>query len=386
MSVLFDENTNCWSVMMTCTVRSYVEYIRPTFTQRGNIDGQRDVLKTATAKRIRARMIKDIARGAVIPPVVLGVMGNYTYTEQVLNEIDDPIEFLRNINAEASIIDGMQRTGALISALEEGNEISSRSIRLEIWLAESVNALIYRMLVLNTGQVPWTLSRQLSVVYSQLLDEVRERVPNIRRLFDDNNVGRRVGPAEYSASDLAEVYIAFSTRKTQFDAKEALSDDFSKMDFIGNLSNTDFQESFYQMLDAMAQLDVAFDRFNEELVISYSRGRHIFDKQPARIGFMVAMGTRIMGRPGDEKEEDIRRAAVQEIAEGVHRFVNNLNGMNDEELREFLKLDILREVMDRRVGQVGRYERGVFFDAFKVLLEESFDLRNMEVCWRAHNV
>lgn len=38
----------------------------------------------------------------------------------------------------------------------------------EFWLAKSVRALVYRMLVLNTGQVPWTLSRQLGVVFEPL--------------------------------------------------------------------------------------------------------------------------------------------------------------------------------------------------------------------------
>ncbi len=57
--------------------------------------------------------------------------------------------------------------------------------------------------------------------------------------------------------------------------------------------------------------------------------------------------------------------------------------MDQELLGDFLRLDVLNEVLDKRVGQVGRYERLVFSEAFKVLIEEDFSLDNMEPCWRA---
>ena len=60
-----------------------------------------------------------------------------------------------------------------------------------------------------------------------------------------------------------------------------------------------------------------------------------------------------------------------------------LSKLGGDKVGDFLKLDVLSEVVDKKVGQVGRYERGVFGDAFKVLLEEGFNVPNMEPCWRA---
>jgi hypothetical protein len=57
--------------------------------------------------------------------------------------------------------------------------------------------------------------------------------------------------------------------------------------------------------------------------------------------------------------------------------------MDPAQLGSFLKTDVLEEVLNKRVGQVGRYERGLFFEAFKVLIEEQFDVVNLEQCWRA---
>ena len=52
-----------------------------------------------------------------------------------------------------------------LEALEEDELAAEREVREEFWVAEKVNSLIYRMLVLNTGQVPWETGRQLETVY-----------------------------------------------------------------------------------------------------------------------------------------------------------------------------------------------------------------------------
>jgi hypothetical protein len=52
----------------------------------------------------------------------------------------------------------MQRTAALFEAIEADKAVLDRQMRVEFWLTRSVRTMIYRMLVLNTGQVPWTLT------------------------------------------------------------------------------------------------------------------------------------------------------------------------------------------------------------------------------------
>ncbi|NKW62103.1 hypothetical protein GS931_20165 [Rhodococcus hoagii] len=70
--------------------------------------------------------------------------------------------------------------------------------------------------------------------------------------------------------------------------------------------------------------------------------------------------------------------------DSVHALISKLEGLSESDLGDFLRLDVLREVLDRRVGQVGRYERAVFSEAFKVLVEEEFTVTNLEQCWRAN--
>lgn len=383
---LFDHRTRCWSVLTTMTIANYLDLVGEAHQTQGALQGQRAVLTTTTAKRIRERMISDIKLGAVLPPVVIGVVVHGDYITQLpMKDAESIEEVISKGDAQTlSIIDGMQRTAALIEAASEDPSVVTQELRVEFWLADSVRAMVYRMLVLNTGQVPWTISRQLSVVYAPLLHEIQEHVPEVEKLTSPDKPGRRVGAGQYSSDAIVELYIAFSLRKTAVDTKEAVSDEFSRLDFVENLAEPEFQDQFYKALAMLAELDRSFSRYEENSPERFSKGRNIFDAQPARIGFIVAVGSAVLGRPGANRPQDERAQRLAALVSAVDNLTQRLNAMSTDELGDFLRLDVLREVLDRRVGQVGRYERAVFSDAFKVLVEENFELVNLEPCWRAN--
>src|SRR3546814_6860357 len=93
----------------------------------------------------------------------------------------------------------MQRTSALLEAAEIDSAVRNNQMRVEFWLPKNVRTMIYRMLVLNTGQVPWTLARQLSVVFAPLLHEVQDKVPQIHLMFTPDKPGRRVKTGKFSS-------------------------------------------------------------------------------------------------------------------------------------------------------------------------------------------
>ncbi len=384
MDWLVDDRTDCFSVQTTMKTRDYLNLVKQAHSDRGGLSGQRDVLKTTTAKRIRDRMVGDIRRGAVLPPVVIGAVINTelfkTYPKM---EAKTPSDILPP-DTELSIIDGMQRTAALSEAVGIDPTVLERQMRVEFWLTQTVGTMVYRMLVLNTGQVPWTLARQLSVVYAPLLKEIQRHVSEISRVFSPDKPGRRVAPGEFSSDALVELYIAFSLRKQNIDAKEALSDEFSRLDFVENLSDTKFQIHFYTALSMLAELDKSFSRFDPGALGRFSKGRNIFDSQPARIGFILSVAQHVLGRPGMDRSQEERAARIDLVAKASRALSRRLDASTPEAVGQFLKLDVLSETLDRRVGQVGRYERGVYFEAFQVLVAENFAVPDMEPCWRAN--
>jgi hypothetical protein len=287
----------------------------------------------------------------------------------------------------------MQRTTALSDAIERKVAVGDRVIRVEFWLARSTDSLIYRMLVLNTGQVPWTIKRQLQVVYSPLIEEMKKHV-HFERLLSLEKTERRFRGGEFSADSLVEAYIAFGLRRTEIDTQESLADEFSRLDIADAIASSKYDRFFYAIVQLLVDLDKASSRLDivvdaeqpssETLSSKFKIGRNIFDSQPARIGFVVACSLAVLGRLGMDKQEAESEISLKQLQEESGNLILSIDAMNEESLRKFLALDVLSEKLSgQKRSAVGRHERAFFETAFKVLLEEKFRVPSLEVCWRA---
>lgn len=387
------------------SAKDYLDIVDIAYSQRGGINHQRDALRTTSARRIRSRLVEDLQKGAIIPPVVIGLVLKGFDAKKNIKTGADYIKLLNDHKNDVAIIDGMQRTTALKDAAQNA-DISERRLRVELWLAAAADSLIYRMLVLNTGQIPWNLKQQLNVVYEPLINSIESKVSFSRVLKrKDGKVERRWNGGEFAAEDLVEAYIAFGLRRTEVDTQEHLADEFSRLDMADALTTGKYDHFFYPILQVMVDLDIAISRFNAEKRSTestsksedvedgassnpskraYARGRNIFDTQPSRIGFVVAAATAILGRIGMEKSDQYSTQRLESIVECSNKLIQRINGFDESELADFLALGVLSEVTSRRPSSaVGRWERNFFEKSFKVLFEEDFTIPTMEACWRA---
>ena len=389
---LRDGRVDCWSVMTGMTVNDYIALVEKAYHKRGGLRGQREPLKTTTGRRIRGRMVEDIKRGAILPPVVIGVV-----IADDLNSIAGltPEEIITRVTKEwvdsISIIDGMQRTSALIDAVESDAKVGEQTIRVECWLAQSTDSLIYRMLVLNTGQVPWNIKRQLLVIYAPLIEQMRTKI-TFERLLNLEKAERRSKGGEFSADSLVEAYLAFGIRRTEIDTQENLADEFSRLDMAEAIASKKYDHYFYPLVQILVDIDKAFSRLeatdnekaDEASSSKFTIGRNIFDSQPARIGFVVACSLTVLGRLGMDRTDTESQEALAQIQRATADLVKRLENMSPEDITAFLSLDVLREKLGgQKRSAVGRHERAFFETAFKVLIEENFAVPSMGVCWRA---
>lgn len=407
-SKIKDTRVDCWSFLSEMSVFDYLSLAETAYHNRGGIKHQREALKTTSARRIRSRLVDDLRRGAVIPPLVIGIVVNAGDWDGLksLDQVEELDTLINRYKEDLSIIDGMQRTTALREALytdangEADIGVGSRTIRVEVWVAKSTESLIYRMLVLNTGQVPWNLKQQLEVVYAPLIKNISSRV-HFSRLLTGSD--RRWRGGEFKSDSLIEAYIAFGLRRTEVDTQESLADEFSRLDVADALTAKKYDHYFYRVVQMLVDFDVSLSRFNEvtdpdkapeidgddgnetqprgrKLV----RGRNIFDTQAARVGFIVACALAVLGRVGMDKDEDFSEKRCAELEEQCGNLNSRLNGMEIAQLGDFLALDVLAEKLGRRPSSaVGRWERSFFEGAFKVLLEENFNVPSLETCWRS---
>lgn len=386
------EDSKCVSVMTKMKIRDYLDFVELVYKDNGGISGQRAPLKTKTAITIRKRMIDDIAKGAVLPPVVIGVHASSEEWES-FKSVSSNEQLMELIGiphlGRVSIIDGMQRTTAIFEAVEESDFVDKGCLRVEYWISDSLNNLIYRMLVLNTGQVPWDMSRQLKTIYNPLLTIIKSKLPTDVEIFDgDVEARRRTRAGQYQSENLIQLLLNFSSGKYEIDLKDRVAEDFARLDLIESASHQDFLDYFTETVAIMTKLDEAFSRVDfdvneqDEQKPRYSSGSSIFKGFPSQVGFCVAVSIYLFDEPGFDINWSEAREKFNNLQNDINEFIKRLNSMDIDNLRIFLDLQILDELMSVKKSQVGRFERNFFTEAFSVLIRHSNRLQNMVPCWR----
>ena len=250
INLLRDHRIDGLSVSAIVSTGEYMHWF-DNYGEHNKLDEQRPQLNTRSANMIRRRLVEDLKQGAIIPPIVIGLS-----TEADLNYVkeDNVIDLIQRGLPEATVIDGMQRSGALREALQQNPEITNSPMRVDIWVANGTTELIYRMLVLNTGQTPWDIKRQMEVIYKPLIVEARKRINGIV-LNEKYDQKRRRDGGEYPASSIIELLIAFSSRKEIIKASDSVADEFVKLDITDMTGKREFADMFYRTLAMMVSFD-----------------------------------------------------------------------------------------------------------------------------------
>lgn len=379
--ILKDKRTNCWSISTTVRIADYCEWFE-LFGKDNKLDEQRPLLKTRSGNMIRSRMIEDLKQGAIIPPIVVGLALEKDI--QTINE--DEVEILFNEHQEEmTVIDGMQRSEALTEALSAEPGIQDHLLRMDIWVAKDSVSLIYRMLVLNTGQVPWDVKRQMDVIYKPLIKETREQVPGIIiNTKNDNNRRSRAG--EYQASSIVELFIAFTSRKEIVSPADRIADDFIRLDVAEMSGKPNVSEFFYRAIALMVKLDKTFEIYRgNDSGVHFKCGMDLFTKTAVQAGFIAAIAQKVIGMPGMTiRDLNSQEGILYEIEERINKLCDRIKSMNPQELHDFMSYDILNEVVSKLpTKKIGNAQREFFKTGFKVLVETD-NIESLSVVWQAY--
>lgn len=390
VSLLEDRNSKCLSILATIRLDDYFLLVEDAYSEdQGGLEGQRAPITTKTGMKIRNRLVNDLKNGAVIPPIVVGAVCP-PKTLSALKAAKNSatlVKLLKGGDIDISIIDGMQRTTALRdSKIAPGKNF----IRVEIWIAKKVDSLIYRMLVLNTGQVPWDLKRQLDTLYRPIVKLVKTKVPNIR-IFGLDDTFRRSQAGEYRSTRIVELFLAFSSRSIDVDIKERVAEEFARIDITEATSSSDFMPLFVEAVKIMVQLDEAFDRSTKKGAVADSavkvkNGRDIFTSSPGSVGFVVAIAEAALGAPGFDYDLKAAKLKIASMENQMKTLIAFLEKKTEAELLAFLDLETLNQVLGIKASRIGEFQRNVYKRGFSVLMEKTGAIikqNSMGPCWQA---
>lgn len=393
----FDSNTSAMSFVTVMELESYINLTNYAFEQDGNIEGQRSVIaKSAAASKIRDRMIKDFKNGGVFPSVVLGMIVKEEELEY-LNKSDDlQGDFIRIFeaysNENISIIDGMQRTNIYRNCLETNEH---RGIRVEYWVATSINKLLYRMLVLNTGQVPWNVRRQVEVIYKPIVTSIKEMLERRDRelfsqltFYDINDKGRRTQSGEFHKNQIVDLFLAYNLRNEKIDISTQLAEEYKKLDLMDSLDQSLSLEKFIDIFITMCKLDLALgslDLSEIKLEGKFTNGKDLFSSHPVRIGFIVAATELVVGRMGRERTTEQSEEALARLGSNINQIIDRLdiNKYSIDEIEKFLDFQLLNQwITTLPKSNVGEAERRGFKKAFTMILEEKEGFITLGEYWK----
>ncbi|MBC5743176.1 hypothetical protein FMM74_006210 [Lachnospiraceae bacterium MD308] len=329
LDVMIDSRSECKSVLTVMDLEEYKKLAFYAYNNSGNIDGQRSVIKrSSTAAKIRKRMTDDFKREAIFPQVVLGILCSTSDMKIMKKETFH--EILKNINEkEVSIIDGMQRSSIYFENYDENRK---REIRVEFWCSDASIKLLYRMLVLNTGQVPWNTRRQLEVIFDGISNKISEQIKDIDPFLDiqlniltiDEIKRRKAGM--FKKSSLIEMYLGFNTRKVNVDVNDELADEFQRFDMMEAVDDVTNFEMFVNSFRNLCKLDFAMADASETIDgKQFSSGQDLFRSDPVCLGFMVSCAEYIMGKSGVERSDDEKRKRLNEINKKVEKIIQCIN-------------------------------------------------------------
>lgn len=385
-----DMRSGCVSILTNMSLKEYKELAQDSFAANGNFEGQRGVItKSAVAARIRKRMQEDFCRGAIFPQVVLGIQSDSNFCGKLQEgmEYDSKEIFSGCI---ISIIDGMQRSNIYFKNFE-GNE--DRKIRVEFWVAENSEKLLYRMLVLNTGQTPWNTRRQIEVIYGNLSrnieNELHRNYPELKGKIDIYGIddGKyRTQAGRYHKSSIIELYLGFSIRNVKINVTDELAEEYQRFDMMESIDKRDSFDNFICILGMMCKLDLAFSKYCKKSAVQgqFSEGKDVFGSSTANVGFVVASAEYIMGKISVERTEEVVAKKKERYQKQMNLILMELE-KNVRVNEDYLSLDILNtRCLGLPKTRIGDEMRLLFKDAFMGMLkyDDIEEVSSLEDFWR----
>jgi len=244
LSLFKDNKIDARSILCKISVGSYIKMVQGNLNE---LDIQRG--KMLSRKReVYSRLMEDLKNGALIPSIYLAIKEDSQLDSKLKNCKDDMRkmeEILRNSLTEDDtvILDGLQRTYCILNIIDELRESDDRlqqfydeKLEVEIWYGMKFNSLLYKMIILNTGQVKMSIKHQLEILNIPL----RAKIISISKDKHERDVQfstfrKPIDTKEkfkYKFSTVVEAYTSFLTGDEQVDKTNEVLKELERMRFI----------------------------------------------------------------------------------------------------------------------------------------------------------
>ncbi|NGM60474.1 hypothetical protein G5B30_00960 [Sphingobacterium sp. SGG-5] len=318
------------------------------------------------------RLKSDLEKGALIPTITLAINPDNVnrYTPLIEEKKYEDVERLLKADVDnIYILDGLQRTYIINGIIKEEKNLE-QNLLLEIWLEPNIDHLIYRLIVLNSGQKPMSMRHQLELLFMTMKSNLIKKIPSLK-LIQENEEDRRSNANEFAFDRIVLAYKAFLMKSTEIDKNNVVSEKFMEDEILD--SEEEFLSTNYDIfakyLSKYCELDcLVFDKIYRD---SINRHRNWLADTNVLISFFSSVG-----RFTNDPKKTFR----------TNEAINNLKNVleesqpGDDPLRLKYMDQLKTEKADPKKYNVGFATRKLissgFYEYFRSSGEES-----MESCW-----
>lgn len=205
------------------------------------------------------RMKKDLIAGALLPSITLAVKPERVAAIRPMHAASDYQQLAISLSQPGgvNILDGLQRTYIIKDLQDEGVELNAdQTLHLEFWLEESINNLVYRIIVLNAGQKPMSMRHQIELLFSTLKQRLEDKIPSLE-IYRERDQTRRRRSRKFALDRLASAYQSYITRSPEVSRENVVAQQIIEadaMDASEEELTTEFN-SFLRLLARYCDLD-----------------------------------------------------------------------------------------------------------------------------------
>ncbi|MEF7646657.1 MULTISPECIES: hypothetical protein [Bacillus cereus group] len=163
------------------------------------------------------RLKRDILEGTLLPSITLAIKPDYVSGISEIINIGDKLKLETALEKKGivNILDGLQRTYILKELKESGKEFKEgQSLLLEFWLEDDIKRLIYRLIVLNSGQKPMSMRHQVELLFLTIKENLEREIEGLE-IYLERDEERRDKPRKYSLDRLVTAYQSFMTKSPE---------------------------------------------------------------------------------------------------------------------------------------------------------------------------
>lgn len=320
------------------------------------------------------RLKQDIIDGALLPSITLAV--KHELVEDIVKNIENIDKLEKSLSAEdgiVDILDGLQRTYILKELKDNHVEFKEgQSLLLEYWLESDLKNIVYRMIVLNSGQKAMSMRHQIDLLFATTKQTIQENVEGIE-LFTERHGARRTAANKYPLNNIAAAYYAFLKASPEQDSENIVNDQIKNNEIFESSKekiNEDF-ETFIEILQKFKIIDgLAWQLYQDEPNID--DGHMWLGSDNVIVSFFAATGLLVKNSMRDKVF-----STLDKMIDSLHLLIEQGAPFDYFNLETYENL--LKGINSKKLN-IGSARRKYIFLMFKEYLKSDGDF-DFKACW-----